>query len=219
MRTRHLNLTVDADVLDADLPWAAVILLMLDQKILVSHRFNALEGVVWWFASPERLCYHVLSRAVRATLTPVLQIALGIVVKRAFGLNVESSAADDTQLPMLRRYINSVLLSQEALERAFRILGHHYQVVAVSVAYFACVKDTDLYSRLFFARWGPRSASGCTGQDQDFIALTLRCLTLETMLFLGHDQSSLLAMGLVLEKFASRMEVCRVSSHLVDFVD
>lgn len=127
----YLNVVADIDVQDTDLPWAAVILLMLHENILVADGFNSLEAVIRWFASPERVLYHALSRAVRATLTPLFQIALGVVVKRIFGLNVECPAAGASQLSVLRRYINSVLLSQEVLQRAFRILGPHYEIVSV----------------------------------------------------------------------------------------
>ncbi|RDB18500.1 putative peroxisomal-coenzyme A synthetase [Hypsizygus marmoreus] len=113
------------------MPWFAMIWLMLDQTILAHDNLNAMESVIYWFASPNRVLFHALSRVVRATLTPLLHLVLGIMVKRAFGLNTECSAADSSQLSILRRYINSVLLSQQALKQAFLILGSHYETVSM----------------------------------------------------------------------------------------
>jgi hypothetical protein len=69
---------------------------------------------------------------VRALVTPLLQLALGILVKRMFGLNKATSIySQPSQLALLRRYINSHTLSKSALRSAFSILGTHYEVVSV----------------------------------------------------------------------------------------
>ncbi|KAF7370975.1 Peroxisomal-coenzyme a synthetase [Mycena sanguinolenta] len=113
------------------LPWFTALWLMVDQVILVTDHLNALEAVVYWFSSPKRVAYHALSRIVRAVFTPILRVALGIIVKRMFGLNKECATADASQLSLLRRYINGRLLSKGALKSAFSILGTHYEVVSV----------------------------------------------------------------------------------------
>ncbi|KAJ7455805.1 acetyl-CoA synthetase-like protein [Mycena latifolia] len=111
-------------------PWFAVLFLMVNQTQITTQGLNALEAVVNWFSSPERVLFHAISRAVRALATPVLQVLLGILVKRAFGLNTPCASSDATQLSLLRRYISSRLLSQSALKAAFSILGNHYGVVS-----------------------------------------------------------------------------------------
>ncbi|KAJ6465986.1 AMP-dependent synthetase and ligase [Mycena vulgaris] len=111
-------------------PWFSIIFLMINKTEIITEHLNALESVVNWFSSPERLLFHGVSRAVRALITPVVQLVLGILVKRIFGLNKASSSSDATQLSLLRRYINSRLLSQAALKSAFSILGNHYEVVS-----------------------------------------------------------------------------------------
>jgi hypothetical protein len=75
--------------------------------------------------------YYALSRVVRAVFTSILQLILGILVKRLFGLNKECATANASQLSLLRRYINGHLLSKTALKAAFSILGTHYEVVSV----------------------------------------------------------------------------------------
>ncbi|KAF7370972.1 Peroxisomal-coenzyme a synthetase [Mycena sanguinolenta] len=91
------------------LPWFAAVWLMIDQRV----------------------AYHALSRIVRAVLTPILQLVLGIIVKRMFGLNKECATADASRLSVLRRYINGRLLSRAALKSAFSLLGTHYEAVSI----------------------------------------------------------------------------------------
>ncbi|KAF5338042.1 hypothetical protein D9758_014244 [Tetrapyrgos nigripes] len=112
-------------------PWFAVLYLMLQETSILQQGLNSLESVIYWFASPDRILYHAIARMVRATITPLVQLLLGILVKRIFGLNKESSATEASQFSLLRRYINSNLLSQQCLKRAFSILGTHYEVVSV----------------------------------------------------------------------------------------
>ncbi|KAJ7455806.1 acetyl-CoA synthetase-like protein [Mycena latifolia] len=114
------------------IPWFTAVWLMIYETDILKESLNALESVVDWFATPERIAYHALSRIVRALLTPLLQVALGILVKRAFGLNQETSVySQPTQIALLRRYINSHTLSKSALKTAFSILGTHYEVVSI----------------------------------------------------------------------------------------
>ncbi|KAK7031546.1 peroxisomal-coenzyme A synthetase [Favolaschia claudopus] len=113
------------------LPWFAALYLMVDQVSITVAQLNTLESVVYWFSSPQRVAFHALSRVLRAVATPVLQLILGIFVKRLLGLNTECATADMSQLVLLRRYINGTLLSQHALKQAFSILGTHYEAVSV----------------------------------------------------------------------------------------
>ncbi|KAK7038712.1 hypothetical protein VNI00_010596 [Paramarasmius palmivorus] len=113
------------------IPWFACLWLMLDQAVVVTDGLTALVSVIYWFAAPDRVAFHVLARVVRATITPLLHLTLSILVKRIFGLNKECSAADASQLSLLRRFINSRLLSQRHLKAAFSLLGNHYEVASV----------------------------------------------------------------------------------------
>ena len=106
---------------------------MLDRTIINKDDLNDLEGVIYWFASPRRIIFHFISRIARTVLTPLIRLVLGIVVKRAFGLNTPCPWTSQTQLPMLRRYINSSLLSQRNWKHAFSILGTHYETVSVCI--------------------------------------------------------------------------------------
>lgn len=105
---------------------------MFTNKILHHKGLNPLEAVIWWYSTPQRIAFHTLSRIVRATVTPVLRLLLAILVKRVLGLNKECSSGKASQLSLLRRYIHSFLLPQEAQKEAFLILGVHYEVVSVS---------------------------------------------------------------------------------------
>ncbi|KAJ7263785.1 acetyl-CoA synthetase-like protein [Mycena rebaudengoi] len=112
-------------------PWFATVFLMINQTEIITDNLNALESVVNWFSSSDRVAFHALSRVVRALITPLIQLALGILVKRLLGLNHACPSSKATQLSLLRRYINSHLLSKSALKNAFSILGTHYEVVSV----------------------------------------------------------------------------------------
>ncbi|KAJ7870970.1 acetyl-CoA synthetase-like protein [Mycena olivaceomarginata] len=114
------------------IPWFSAVWLMMYETDILKDNLNALESVVVWFATPQRVSYHALSRIVRALVTPLLQLALGILVKRMFGLNKATSIfSQPSQLALLRRYINSHTLSKSALRSAFSILGTHYEVVSI----------------------------------------------------------------------------------------
>jgi hypothetical protein len=106
---------------------------MIQEVQFLATGLNALEAVIWWFADPRRVAYHTLSRVVRAIMTPVLQLILGIAVKRLMGLNKECRTEEYTQTMLLRRYINSAILSQILLRDAFSILGAHYEITSVGL--------------------------------------------------------------------------------------
>ncbi|KAK7062500.1 peroxisomal-coenzyme a synthetase [Favolaschia claudopus] len=114
------------------IPWFTVIWLMTYKTDIFQGTENDLESVIDWFANPERVSYHALSRIVRAIVTPLIQLFLGILVKRIFGLNRATSVySQPTQLALLRRYINSHTLSRRVLRSSFAILGTHYEIVSV----------------------------------------------------------------------------------------
>ncbi|KAJ7262978.1 acetyl-CoA synthetase-like protein [Mycena rebaudengoi] len=114
------------------LPWFAVLWLMTNEKTTIEDGLNSLESLVDWFTTPERIFYHILSHLVRALITPMLQLALGILIKRAFGLNTETNLySQPAQIALLRRYINSYTLSKSVLMTAFSILGTHYEAVSI----------------------------------------------------------------------------------------
>ncbi|KAJ6605825.1 AMP-dependent synthetase and ligase [Mycena sp. CBHHK59/15] len=113
------------------IPWLFAVWLMVNEVTIITAHLNALESVVYWFSSPKRVGYHAVSRIARVVITPILQLVLGIIVKRAFGLNKESTMAEASQLSLLRRYINEHLLSKPALKAAFSVLGTHYEVVSI----------------------------------------------------------------------------------------
>ncbi|KAJ3868476.1 acetyl-CoA synthetase-like protein [Lentinula novae-zelandiae] len=113
------------------IPWFIILWLMVSKTAIVEPGTNnALVSVVYWFSNPERVLWHAISRMVRAICTPLLQVVFGIMVKRTLGLNSEHQASDATQLVLLRRYINSILLSQSKLKEAFSLIGTHYEGVS-----------------------------------------------------------------------------------------
>ena len=108
---------------------------MFDLTFVNETGLEPLVSVVLWFASPKRIALHFLSRIVRAVVTPLLQLILGILVKRILGLNKPTQGEDcssPSQIVLLRRFVNSRLLSARKLSSAFALLGTHYEVVSVS---------------------------------------------------------------------------------------
>jgi len=124
-----------------------------------------LEAVVHWFASPNRFMFFIFSAIIRAILIPLIRLCLGIMIKRLLGLNVESKSWNSSQIILLRRYINSMILSQETLSDAFKILGTHYEAVSVSL----CVSPrfelmiTLAIFRLLTGQWVLKSVEVSTG--------------------------------------------------------
>jgi hypothetical protein len=116
-------------------PWFAAIYLMIDQTFFLHPGLNRLESVVFWFASPQRIIWHAVARVIRAVCTPLIHLSLGILVKRMMGLNREGPASENTQWSLLRRYVNSTLLSRGALRDAFSILGTHYEATSVCLIF------------------------------------------------------------------------------------
>jgi hypothetical protein len=129
---------------------------MINQTQIIKENLNSLESVVNWFSSPDRVLFHAISRIVRALITPVFQLLLGILVKRIFGLNKACSFSHATQLSLLRRYINSRLLSKSILKTAFSILGNHYEVVSVGISMLFRGTQVDCFSSMFIEQWVPR---------------------------------------------------------------
>ncbi|KAJ6481523.1 acetyl-CoA synthetase-like protein, partial [Mycena vitilis] len=116
----------------AYIPWFTAVWLMINETDIIKENLNALESVVDWFATPERVMWHAVSRIVRAVITPLVQVALGLLVKRLFGFNTPTSVnAKPTEIALLRRYINAHTLSKSVLKSAFSILGTHYEVVSM----------------------------------------------------------------------------------------
>lgn len=113
------------------IPWFLALALLMNQAKFSSNGLQPLESVILRFASGGRIAFHMVSVVARAVLVPLLHLVLGIAVKRMLGFNTPCAAANATQLTILRRYVNSVLLSRGALHRAFMILGSHYEIVSI----------------------------------------------------------------------------------------
>ncbi|KAF9038595.1 hypothetical protein BJ165DRAFT_1499050, partial [Panaeolus papilionaceus] len=112
------------------IPWAAALFAMIHDVQIARAGLNDLEIVITWFSSGDRVAFHAVSRVVRSLFRPLIQVALGILVKRMLGLNKEEPCSHSKRT-VLRRYINSHLLSQDALKEVFSILGTHYEVVSM----------------------------------------------------------------------------------------
>lgn len=115
----------------AYIPWFAAIYGMVSNTNIVEHGLNSVESVIFWFAHPTRVGFHILARIMRVVATPVVQVFFGVIVKRLMGLNKEGPIEDVSEFVLLRRFINSTLLSQHTLKHAFDVLGTHYEATSV----------------------------------------------------------------------------------------
>ena len=111
-------------------PWVAALFMLLSQPFAF-NKHDSVKGVIAWFAYPRRIGWHYVARIVRNSMPPLINVILGIIVKRSFGLNREGSMRNATELSLLRRWFNTELLSQPQLRRAFAILGTHYEMTSV----------------------------------------------------------------------------------------
>ena len=144
---------------------------MMQYTAVVNKNLNSLESLIYHFASPRRVALHLLSVVAKAILTPLIHLVLGVAIKRLLGLNTACPAENDTQLTHLRRYINSVLLSQEALYKAFLILGNHSEIVSVSrVSWIRMSTPIHCINRLYIEPWEPRLVEEYIGPALESIA-------------------------------------------------
>ncbi|EIN09770.1 acetyl-CoA synthetase-like protein [Punctularia strigosozonata HHB-11173 SS5] len=112
-------------------PWFAILCVMILTTDLAVHGLHPVESVIEWFATPRRILWHVVARVVRVVLAPIIQMILGIALKRIMGMTTEHSVEHTTQWILLRRYINSSLLSQYTLKHAFDVFGTHYEATSM----------------------------------------------------------------------------------------
>lgn len=112
------------------IPWFAALWAMISNTTIREEGLNSVESVINWFANPTRVRFHVVARIMRVVGAPLVRVFFGIIVKRLMGLNKEG-AQGATQLALLRRYINGVILSQYTLKHAFDVLGTHYEMTSV----------------------------------------------------------------------------------------
>jgi len=143
-----------------------------------------LEAVIRWFVSPYRLMYYTFSAIIRALIIPLIQLCLGVMVKQLLGLNVESKSWNPSQMILLRRYINSMLLSEKILNSAFQILGSHYGAVSVRPCVasprFKLMTILAIF-RLFTGQWVLKSVEVSTGPALALFVRTLNCWILAIM--------------------------------------
>lgn len=110
-------------------PWFASLFMLLSQPFSFNHH-DTVKGVIAWFAYPRRVAWHYVARIVRTTMPPLINIILGILIKRIMGLNREGSMRNATQFALFRKWLNGQLLSQPNLRRAMAILGTHYEMTS-----------------------------------------------------------------------------------------
>ncbi|OBZ77802.1 putative peroxisomal-coenzyme A synthetase [Grifola frondosa] len=111
------------------LPWFAALFGLLTQTI-PNNGLTNLESIIKWFASPSRIAWHTLARVNRELFPCIIQVALGIVVKRIMGFHREGSVEQMSQWTLLKRFINGTILSQDTLKGASDVLGAHYELTS-----------------------------------------------------------------------------------------
>lgn len=111
-------------------PWYASLFLLLSQPFGFDST-DSLRSVIAWYAYPHRIGYHFFARIIRKILPPLVNLVLGLIIKRCLGLNQPGSMRNASQLVLFRRWMTSQLLSQHHLKRAFEIIGTHYEMTSV----------------------------------------------------------------------------------------
>ncbi|PWN46992.1 acetyl-CoA synthetase-like protein [Violaceomyces palustris] len=111
-------------------PWFAALFMLLSQPFEFNHH-DSVKGVIAWFAYPRRVGWHYVARIVRNGMPPLINLVLGILIKRILGLNREGSMRNATQFALFRRWMNQQLLSQAQIRRALAVLGTHYEMTSV----------------------------------------------------------------------------------------
>ena len=148
---------VTRSFLISDIPWIFIIYTMLGHRSQFELDTDNMEGVIRWFASPNWLKFYLCFVIIRALLMPLIRLTLGITIKRLLGFNMESKSWDSSQMALIRRYINSRILSNDTLSDAFSILDFHYEVVSVSF----CVRFLRFRLMTILAILGCLQVNGC----------------------------------------------------------
>ncbi|KAI0674678.1 acetyl-CoA synthetase-like protein [Trametes maxima] len=112
------------------IPWFAALAGLLTQTIGADGLSN-LEAIIRWFASPTRIGWHVLARICRELFPSVIQVFLGILVKRMLGFHTEMLVSEMSQWTLTRRYIYNSILDQKTVKSAFDLLGSHYEMTSM----------------------------------------------------------------------------------------
>ncbi|KAI0777797.1 acetyl-CoA synthetase-like protein [Trametes elegans] len=112
------------------IPWFAALAGLLTQTI-GSDGLSSLEAIIRWFSSPTRIGWHVLARICRELFPSVIQVFLGIIVKRTLGFHREMLVEEMSQWTLTRRYIYNTILSQQTIKSAFDLIGSHYELTSI----------------------------------------------------------------------------------------
>ncbi|KAI0360304.1 acetyl-CoA synthetase-like protein [Trametes cingulata] len=112
------------------IPWFAALFGLLTQTIN-SDGLSDLEAIINWFASPTRIGWHTLARICRELFPSIIQVFLGIIVKRTLGFHKEMLVSEMSQWTLTRRFIYNSLLDQKTIKSAFDLIGSHYETTSI----------------------------------------------------------------------------------------
>ncbi|KAI9061574.1 acetyl-CoA synthetase-like protein [Trametes sanguinea] len=112
------------------IPWFAALAGLLGQTIGSAGLTN-LQAIIRWYASPVRIGWHTLARICRELFPSVIQVFLGIIVKRILGFHREMPVSEMSQWTLTRRYIYNSILDQKTIKSAFDLLGSHYEMTSI----------------------------------------------------------------------------------------
>lgn len=114
-------------------PWLAAIYFMARFSDMRVSNLNSVASVAFWFSKPMTIAYFALAQVLRVVARPLLQIILGILIKRVMGIyrKAPQSAAHVGQWALTTKYICRSLLSRECLNGAFDVVGGHPVIISV----------------------------------------------------------------------------------------
>ncbi|KAI8065173.1 hypothetical protein BC940DRAFT_305002 [Gongronella butleri] len=113
------------------LPWFAVILLLTDEVFFEKRTANQFTEVIFYFAEPERVAYHILAVIVRDNIVPFVYLFVVIIFKRLFIGKFQAGPRKRDQFSLLRYWLMERLLPGGDFHGVTKRIGTHYELVSM----------------------------------------------------------------------------------------
>lgn len=95
-----------------------------------AHELKTLIDTISWFMDPRRIPFFFGLRIIRGIVTPLLNIAASVLIKRFFIGPFRAGSRELTQKELLRHWLMERLCSRETISDASLLVGKHYKGVS-----------------------------------------------------------------------------------------
>lgn len=120
----------------AALPWLACLVpLVIHQPEMYGPRYDGLRDVIIWFASPQRVAWHILALAVHTIFAPAFYFLAVVAVKRIldtrYGRICPGSVRRRSNMVTFRLQLMRDLMPSKQFHKLVDLFGAHYEMTSV----------------------------------------------------------------------------------------